>query len=120
MQKSRPVRRNIGSASRLALRTMQSSRRLAAVCNCRHPASGYVQGINDLVTPFLAVFLSPHMEGAVGDETETEFPEEVCSCPMHHLPAVSSSCDVQQAHVALRAQRRWQRPCQVCSPLNII
>lgn len=27
---------------------------------CRHPASGYVQGINDLVTPFLAVFLGEH------------------------------------------------------------
>ena len=26
----------------------------------RHPASGYVQGINDLVTPFLAVFLGEH------------------------------------------------------------
>jgi len=24
----------------------------------RHPASGYVQGINDLVTPFITVFLS--------------------------------------------------------------
>ena len=30
---------------------------------CRHPASGYVQGINDLVTPFLAVFISDHFEG---------------------------------------------------------
>ena len=30
----------------------------------RHPASGYVQGINDLVTPFLAVFLGDHLEGA--------------------------------------------------------
>lgn len=29
----------------------------------RHPASGYVQGINDLVTPFLAVFLSEILEG---------------------------------------------------------
>mmetsp|Transcript_8274 Transcript_8274/g.9204 ORF Transcript_8274/g.9204 Transcript_8274/m.9204 type:complete len:490 (+) Transcript_8274:53-1522(+) len=28
----------------------------------RHPASGYVQGINDLVTPFLIVFLEPHCE----------------------------------------------------------
>ena len=26
----------------------------------RHPASGYVQGINDLVTPFLMVFLQVH------------------------------------------------------------
>ena len=28
---------------------------------CRHPASGYVQGINDLVTPFLMVFLQVHI-----------------------------------------------------------
>ncbi|KAJ1916729.1 GTPase-activating protein [Mycoemilia scoparia] len=27
----------------------------------RHPASGYVQGINDLVTPFYVVFLSPYI-----------------------------------------------------------
>ncbi|XLT36137.1 hypothetical protein HN873_067429, partial [Arachis hypogaea] len=29
----------------------------------RHPASGYVQGINDLVTPFLVIFLSEHLQG---------------------------------------------------------
>lgn len=27
----------------------------------RHPASGYVQGINDLLTPFLVVFLSAYI-----------------------------------------------------------
>lgn len=27
----------------------------------RHPASGYVQGINDIVTPFLIVFLSDYV-----------------------------------------------------------
>ncbi|URD89168.1 TBC [Musa troglodytarum] len=31
----------------------------------RHPASGYVQGINDLVTPFLMVFLSEHLNGSM-------------------------------------------------------
>ncbi|XVE84458.1 hypothetical protein DITRI_Ditri17bG0015500 [Diplodiscus trichospermus] len=31
----------------------------------RHPASGYVQGINDLVTPFLVVFLSEYLEGTI-------------------------------------------------------
>ncbi|KAK6116749.1 hypothetical protein DH2020_049482 [Rehmannia glutinosa] len=31
----------------------------------RHPASGYVQGINDLATPFLVVFLSEYLEGSV-------------------------------------------------------
>lgn len=27
----------------------------------RHPASGYVQGINDVVTPFIIVFLSEYI-----------------------------------------------------------
>lgn len=27
----------------------------------RHPSSGYVQGINDIVTPFIIVFLSEHI-----------------------------------------------------------
>jgi len=34
----------------------------------RHPASGYVQGINDLVTPFFLVFLSSH----IADESDPE------------------------------------------------
>ncbi|WJX45560.1 hypothetical protein P8452_32430 [Trifolium repens] len=33
----------------------------------RHPASGYVQGINDLVTPFLVVFISEYLEGSIDD-----------------------------------------------------
>ncbi|XP_045820939.1 GTPase-activating protein GYP1-like [Trifolium pratense] len=33
----------------------------------RHPASGYVQGINDLVTPFLVVFISEYLEGGIDD-----------------------------------------------------
>jgi hypothetical protein len=28
----------------------------------RHPASGYVQGINDLITPFFVVFLAEYLE----------------------------------------------------------
>lgn len=35
--------------------------RLLFVWAVRHPASGYVQGINDLVTPFFIVFLSSHL-----------------------------------------------------------
>ncbi|KAK9804775.1 hypothetical protein WJX72_004752 [[Myrmecia] bisecta] len=40
----------------------KSLERILYIWGIRHPASGYVQGINDLVTPFLAVFLSPHFE----------------------------------------------------------
>ncbi|KAJ3283592.1 GTPase-activating protein [Borealophlyctis nickersoniae] len=37
----------------------------------RHPASGYVQGINDLVTPFFQVFLQAYVKGDV-EKTEVE------------------------------------------------
>ncbi|KAM8975302.1 TBC1 domain family member 22B isoform 2-T2 [Pelodytes ibericus] len=36
--------------------------RILFIWAIRHPASGYVQGINDLVTPFFVVFLSEHVE----------------------------------------------------------
>jgi hypothetical protein len=35
--------------------------RILYIWGIRHPASGYVQGINDLATPFLAVFVSKFM-----------------------------------------------------------
>lgn len=38
----------------------KSLERILYIWGVRHPASGYVQGINDLVTPFLAVFLGEH------------------------------------------------------------
>ena len=42
----------------------------------RHPASGYVQGINDLATPFLVVFLSEYLEGYVETWSMTDLPPE--------------------------------------------
>lgn len=43
-------------------RMHKSLERILFIWGVRHPASGYVQGINDLVTPFLAVFLFPKMD----------------------------------------------------------
>eukprot|EP00850_Spirogloea_muscicola_P010357 SM000060S19689 [mRNA] locus=s60:670757:673815:+ [translate_table: standard] len=40
-----------------------SLERVLYIWSIRHPASGYVQGINDLVTPFMVVFLSEYFEG---------------------------------------------------------
>lgn len=37
--------------------------RLLYIWAIRHPASSYVQGINDLATPLLAVFLSDYYDG---------------------------------------------------------
>ena len=39
----------------------QSLERILYVWAIRHPASGYVQGINDLATPFFQVFLSAYI-----------------------------------------------------------
>ncbi|KAI4089932.1 MAG: hypothetical protein LQ348_005821 [Seirophora lacunosa] len=41
--------------------TQRSLERILYVWAIRHPASGYVQGINDLVTPFWQVFLSSYI-----------------------------------------------------------
>lgn len=35
--------------------------RILYIWSIRHPASGYVQGINDLVTPFMVVFLQEYI-----------------------------------------------------------
>ncbi|GAA5860182.1 hypothetical protein JCM1840_002806 [Sporobolomyces johnsonii] len=42
--------------------TQRSLERILYVWAIRHPASGYVQGINDLVTPFFQVFLSNYID----------------------------------------------------------
>lgn len=41
--------------------THRSLERILYLWAVRHPASGYVQGINDLVTPFFQVFLSAYL-----------------------------------------------------------
>ncbi|KND04110.1 uncharacterized protein SPPG_01549 [Spizellomyces punctatus DAOM BR117] len=51
----------------------------------RHPASGYVQGINDLVTPFFHVFLSSYVKGDV----ETT---DVDAIPAGWLTEVEADC----------------------------
>lgn len=44
--------------------TQRSLERILYVWAIRHPASGYVQGINDLVTPFWQVFLASYITDA--------------------------------------------------------
>ncbi|CCF57889.1 hypothetical protein KAFR_0D02420 [Kazachstania africana CBS 2517] len=41
----------------------------------RHPASGYVQGINDLVTPFFEVFLTEYLSQSQIDDVENIDPQ---------------------------------------------
>lgn len=50
--------------------------RILFIWAIRHPASGYVQGINDLVTPFFVVFISEHIAEN----------EDVDTADISHLP----------------------------------
>ncbi|KAJ2460839.1 GTPase-activating protein [Coemansia sp. RSA 2424] len=48
-------------------RIQRSLERVLYCWAVRHPASGYVQGINDLLTPFYYVFLSPFLSSPAAD-----------------------------------------------------
>ncbi|CAH1784398.1 unnamed protein product [Owenia fusiformis] len=50
--------------------------RILYIWAIRHPASGYVQGINDLVTPFFVVFLSQYIDNDI----------ELDNCDLTQLP----------------------------------
>jgi hypothetical protein len=66
LQVSVDVPRTAPEVSFLQHEVMQTAlRRLLYIWGVRHPASGYVQGVNDLVTPFLTIFLSEYLPGPI-------------------------------------------------------
>ncbi|KAM7460938.1 hypothetical protein LguiA_029059 [Lonicera macranthoides] len=65
----------------------------------RHPASGYVQGINDLVTPFVVVFLSEHLEGSVDEWSIMALSmEKICDIEADCYWCLSNLLDGMQDH----------------------
>ncbi|XP_041001216.1 GTPase-activating protein GYP1-like isoform X1 [Juglans microcarpa x Juglans regia] len=65
----------------------------------RHPASGYVQGINDLATPFLVVFLSEYLEGGVdGWSISNLSPEKISNMEADCYWCLSKLLDGMQDH----------------------
>ncbi|PON77713.1 Rab-GTPase-TBC domain containing protein [Parasponia andersonii] len=65
----------------------------------RHPASGYVQGINDLATPFLVVFLSEYLEGSVENWSITDLsPDKVSNIEADCYWCLSKLLDGMQDH----------------------
>jgi len=65
--------------------TQRSLERILYVWAIRHPASGYVQGINDLVTPFWQVFLGSYIT-----DSDVEFGMDPGQLPKHVLDAVEA------------------------------
>lgn len=67
--------------------TQRSLERILYLWAIRHPASGYVQGINDLVTPFWQVFLASYITGP-----EIESGMDPGQLPKPVLDAVEADC----------------------------
>lgn len=58
--------------------TQKALERILYLWAIRHPASGYVQGISDLVTPFIQTFLQPYVEhGSVDNLDPANLPPQV-------------------------------------------
>lgn len=55
--------------------TQTSLQRILYLWAIRHPASGYVQGINDLVTPFYQTFLTEYLSASQMDDVENLDPK---------------------------------------------
>ncbi|EHA8588744.1 GTPase-activating protein gyp1 [Cocos nucifera] len=65
----------------------------------RHPASGYVQGINDLVTPFLMVFLSEHLDGGMESWSVSDLsPQKISNVEADCYWCLSKLLDGMQDH----------------------
>lgn len=65
----------------------------------RHPASGYVQGINDVATPFLVVFLSEYLEGSINTWSMADLsPERISNVEADCYWCLSKLLDGMQDH----------------------
>ncbi|KAL3835086.1 hypothetical protein ACJIZ3_009822 [Penstemon smallii] len=65
----------------------------------RHPASGYVQGINDLATPFIVVFLSEYLEGSIDTWSMDDLsPEKISNVEADCYWCLSKLLDGMQDH----------------------
>ncbi|OAY51987.1 TBC1 domain family member 22B [Manihot esculenta] len=65
----------------------------------RHPASGYVQGINDLATPFLVVFLSEHLQGDINNWSISDLsPDKISDIEADCYWCLSKLLDGMQDH----------------------
>ncbi|KAG1953490.1 TBC1 domain family member 22A [Pimephales promelas] len=82
--------------------------RILFIWAIRHPASGYVQGINDLVTPFFVVYVFEYIEEEVENFNVSSLQEEV----LRNIEADSFWCmsklldGIQKRE---RVEHRWER-----------
>ncbi|XP_078490292.1 TBC1 domain family member 22B-like [Ciona intestinalis] len=89
--------------------------RLLFVWAVRHPASGYVQGINDLVTPFFVVFLSAEIDddqdvetfdvGSLPEETQRSMEADTFWCVSNLLDGIQDNYTFAQPGVQTKVNK---------------
>ncbi|OVA08804.1 Rab-GTPase-TBC domain [Macleaya cordata] len=81
------------------MEVQKSLERILYTWAIRHPASGYVQGINDLVTPFLVVFLSEYLQGSMENWSVLDLtPEKISNIEADCYWCLSKLLDGMQDH----------------------
>ncbi|KAL0456396.1 UNVERIFIED_CONTAM: TBC1 domain family member 22B [Sesamum latifolium] len=77
----------------------KSLERILYIWAIRHPASGYVQGINDVATPFFVVFLSEYLEGSITTWSMADLsPERISNVEADCYWCLSKLLDGMQDH----------------------
>eukprot|EP00730_Choanoeca_flexa_P015655 TRINITY_DN7236_c0_g1_i4.p1 TRINITY_DN7236_c0_g1~~TRINITY_DN7236_c0_g1_i4.p1 ORF type:complete len:493 (+),score=101.39 TRINITY_DN7236_c0_g1_i4:50-1528(+) len=99
--------------------------RILYIWAIRHPASGYVQGMNDLVTPFFAVFMQPHSGVDIADCAVESIPKDTRDvieadsfwCFSRLLDGIQDNYTAQQPGVQRKTQAMEELVMRIDRPL---
>ncbi|KAF8904419.1 rab-GTPase-TBC domain-containing protein [Gymnopilus junonius] len=107
--------------------TQRSLERILYVWAIRHPASGYVQGINDLVTPFFQVFLSAYIDSEPEDFDPSALPPHALSaieadsfwCLSRLLDGIQDNYIFAQPGIVRSVRRMAELVARIDAPLSV-
>ncbi|XP_044182173.1 TBC1 domain family member 22B-like [Acropora millepora] len=100
--------------------------RILYIWAIRHPASGYVQGINDLVTPFFVVFLSAYVDGGLEDHDVSKLSKEILDtieadsfwCMSKLLDGIQDNYTFAQPGIQMKVNALRELIQRIDEPLN--
>ncbi|QRV82815.1 GTPase-activating protein GYP1 [Ceratobasidium sp. AG-Ba] len=105
--------------------THQSLERILYVWAIRHPASGYVQGINDLATPFYQIFLSAFIDADPENYDPAHLPPHILNaveadtfwCLSRLLDGIQDNYIAQQPGIHRSVKRMAELVKRIDAPL---
>uniref|UniRef100_T1IWA3 Rab-GAP TBC domain-containing protein n=1 Tax=Strigamia maritima TaxID=126957 RepID=T1IWA3_STRMM len=102
--------------------------RILYIWAIRHPASGYVQGINDLVTPFFIVFLKEHLDddeileqfdvAQLSQESRDQIESDCFWCVSHLLDGIQDNYTFAQPGIQSKINQLKELTQRINAPLH--